>query len=55
MGFWSGAFLGAGVALVLEHLYVHGNLFSIPPYTDHGIYGIALIVVGLLLVGRRRR
>jgi len=44
---------GAGVALLGEHIYYWGCSFSMPPWTDHGFYGLILIVMSVILLAKK--
>lgn len=43
---------GIGVALLGEHIIVHGCSFSYPPWADHGLYGLISIIISFFLLAK---
>jgi len=44
---------GAGVALLGEKLVNYGASFTYPPYLDHGLYGLVMVVISFIILARR--
>jgi len=44
---------GAGVALLTEHIINFGASFTYPPYLDHGLYGLIMIIISFIILARR--
>jgi len=47
------ALFGAGVALLGEKVVNYRASYTYPPYLDHGLYGLIMIAISVIILARR--